>query len=145
MTGALAERVVAEARAWLGTPYHDQMSVRGAGCDCLGLVRGVWRATMGAEPPGIPTYSRGWGETGRTEVLAVAARAIMTEIAPRDIRPGAVVMFRMRRGVIAKHLGIVTAPGRFIHAYDRCGVIEQALTEPWRRRIAFAFVFPGAG
>ena len=36
----------AEARAaairWLGTPYHHQASVRGAGCDCLGLIRGIY-------------------------------------------------------------------------------------------------------
>ena len=37
-------RVVAEARMWIGTPYVHQASALGAGCDCLGLVRGVWRA-----------------------------------------------------------------------------------------------------
>ena len=34
-------RVIAAARGWLGTPYHDQASVKSAGCDCLGLARGV--------------------------------------------------------------------------------------------------------
>ena len=42
--------VVAEARRWIGTPSVDQQTVRGAGCDCLGLVRGVWRAVVG---PGV--------------------------------------------------------------------------------------------
>ncbi|REC53631.1 peptidase, partial [Rhodosalinus sediminis] len=32
-------RVIAIARSWLGTPYHDQASLRGIGCDCLGLAR----------------------------------------------------------------------------------------------------------
>ena len=36
--------IVAEARAWIGTRYRHQASVKGVGCDCLGLVRGVWRA-----------------------------------------------------------------------------------------------------
>jgi NlpC/P60 family putative phage cell wall peptidase len=36
--------IVAETRAWLGTPYRHQASLKGVGCDCLGLVRGVWRA-----------------------------------------------------------------------------------------------------
>jgi len=43
---------------------------------------------------------------------------------------------------IAKHVGILTAPDRFIHAYDRLGVIEEALTTTWARKIAFAFRFP---
>jgi hypothetical protein len=44
---------------------------------------------------------------------------------------------------IAKHVGIWTEPERFIHAYERLGVIEEALTPAWRRRVAFAFLFPG--
>jgi cell wall-associated NlpC family hydrolase len=52
------------------------------------------------------------------------------------------VVFRMMPRAIAKHVGILTAPGSFIHAYERLGVIEQPLTQSWRRRIAFAFLFP---
>jgi len=44
------EAVIAAARAWLGTPYHNQASLRGVGCDCLGLARGVGRDVVGAEP-----------------------------------------------------------------------------------------------
>ena len=43
-------RIVRAARGWLGTPYHDQASVKGVGCDCLGLIRGVWREVVGPEP-----------------------------------------------------------------------------------------------
>jgi cell wall-associated NlpC family hydrolase len=49
MTSATAVRaevisrsaIVAEARTWIGTPYRHQASLKGVGCDCLGLVRGV--------------------------------------------------------------------------------------------------------
>ena len=138
------EAVIAAARAWLGTPYHDQASLRGVGCDCLGLARGVWRDLVGAEPQPIPPYSRDWGETGVREVLAMGARGMMSEIPLAQIGPGALVLFRMAPRAIAKHVGILTAPDRFIHAYDRLGVIEEALTTPWVRRIAFAFRFPTA-
>jgi NlpC/P60 family putative phage cell wall peptidase len=70
-------RVVAAARGWLGTPYHDQASVRDVGCDCLGLVRGVWREVVGDEPLPVPPYSRDWGEIGGVEVLAEAAARVM--------------------------------------------------------------------
>ena len=75
-------RVIAIARSWLGTPYHDQASLRGVGCDCLGLARGVWREVVGPEPFPIPPYNRDWGETGPREVLADGARRMMPEIAP---------------------------------------------------------------
>ena len=139
--------VIASARSWLGTPYHDQASLRGVGCDCLGLARGVWRDVVGDEPFPIPPYSRDWGETGPREVLAEGARGMMPEIAPAKAGPGTLVLFRMGRSTaptrtIAKHVGILTAADRFIHSYERLGVIEEALTLAWRRRIAFAFLFP---
>ena len=46
--------VVAEARRWIGTPYVHQASSFQAGCDCLGLIRGVWRHLYGAEPERLP-------------------------------------------------------------------------------------------
>lgn len=139
-------RIVKAARGWIGTPYHDQASVKGVGCDCLGLIRGVWREVVGPEPMPVPPYSRDWGEAGPQEVLAEAARAAMVEIDVAEARTGDVVLFRMRAGAIAKHAGILTN-GRhflqgFIHAYERTGVIEEPLTEAWARRIAFAFRFP---
>jgi NlpC/P60 family putative phage cell wall peptidase len=135
-------RVVAAARGWLGTPYHDQASVRGVGCDCLGLARGVWREVVGPEPFPIPPYSRDWGETGPREVLAEGARRSMIEIEAAEAGPGALVLFRMMPRAIAKHVGIVAPEWRFIHAYERLGVVEETLTMAWRRRIAFAFQFP---
>ena len=144
MIKANPDAVIAVARRWLGTPYHGQASSRGVGCDCLGLARGVWRDVVGAEPQPIPPYSRDWGETGVREVLADGARAMMIEIAIAEIGPGALVLFRMAPRPIAKHVGILTAPDSFIHAYDRLGVIEEALTIAWLRRIAFAFRFPAA-
>jgi NlpC/P60 family putative phage cell wall peptidase len=136
------ERVVAAARGWLGTPYHDQASVKGLGCDCFGLVRGVWRELCGTEPMPIPPYSRDWGETGAREPLADAARSVMLELPTTGLAAGALVFFRMRVGALAKHCGILTAPDRFIHAYERSGVVEVPLDAGWRRRVAFAFLFP---
>lgn len=142
MSSADPDEVIAAARSWLGTPYHDQASLKGVGCDCLGLVRGVWRKVVGPEPFEVPPYSRDWGETGPREVLAEGARAMMIEVVPEAAGPGALVLFRMMPRAIAKHVGILTGPGTFLHAYERLGVIEEPLTPSWRRRIAFAFLFP---
>ena len=71
-----------------------------------------------------------------------AARRVMIELPTAAIVPGALLLFRMRTGAVAKHCGIVTRADRFIHAYERSGVVEVPLDAPWRRRIAFAFLFP---
>lgn len=142
MRGADPEKVIAAARGWLGTPYHDQASRNGAGCDCLGLARGVWREVVGTETLPVPPYSRDWGEAGSREVLADSAARVMIRINPAAAGPGTVVLFRMRAGAIVKHVGILTEPDSFIHSYERLGVIEEPLTLAWRRRIAFAFLFP---
>ena len=89
-----------------------------------------------------PPYSRDWGETGTREALAEAAREVMLEIPAAGLVPGALILFRMRAGAVAKHCGIVTAPDRFIHAYERTGVTEVPFDAAWRRRVAFAFLFP---
>jgi NlpC/P60 family putative phage cell wall peptidase len=145
LTPADPSAVLAIARSWLGTPYLHQSSVQGVGCDCLGLARGIWRALLGDEPWEVPPYSRDWGEAGRREVLAEAARTALIEISLDAAGPGTLILFRMAPRVPAKHCGLlgesVIRPS-LIHAYDRSGVVEEAFTPAWSRRAAFAFVFP---
>src|ERR1035437_129928 len=66
-------QIIAETRDWIGTPYQHQASVKGVGCDCLGLVRGVWRAVIGEEPERAPPYAPDWAEAASGEPLAAAA------------------------------------------------------------------------
>lgn len=133
--------VVRAARGWVGTPYRHQASARGAGADCLGLIRGVWREVLGAEPMPVPAYSMDWSEPQGDERLLRAARACL-RLVDRCERPGDVILFRMRSGAVAKHLGIVSGTDAFIHAYSGRGVVESPLSAPWRRRIVARFEFP---
>ena len=140
-----AKAAVAEARLWLGTPYVHQAAARGAGTDCLGLLRGVWRAMYGAEPETIPAYTQDWSEPGNNEDLWQAARRWLVEMPKCEVALGDVLLFRMRAGSVAKHLGIVSGIGpeaRFIHAYTGHGVTESPLSAPWLRRVAAIFEFP---
>ncbi len=132
---------VAEARRWIGTPYVHQASTIGAGCDCLGLLRGVWRGLYGAEPETPPAYTMDWSEPQGDERLWRAAKRHLLPRPMGQPEAGDVLLFRMRDGAVAKHLGIASEQG-FIHSYSGHGVIESALTKPWQRRIAARFAFP---
>ena len=140
----LRDEILAEARAWIGTPYRHQASLRGAGCDCLGLVRGVWRAVVGAESETPPCYTPDWAERGGAELLHAAASRALRAVAVVDAQPGDVLLFRMRDGAPMKHAAILSAPHHIIHAYWGRAVVESALVPFWRARIAAAFAFPGA-
>lgn len=140
---AFAQRIVSVARSWIGTPYRHQASLKGVGCDCLGLVRGVWREIHGSEPELPPAYQPDWAERSREDRLREAAqRYFGAEVAGTDMRPGDLLLFCWRPDLPAKHAGILSTPERFIHAYEQAAVIESTLVPSWRRRIAGVFRFP---
>jgi NlpC/P60 family putative phage cell wall peptidase len=140
--GEGADEIIRIARSWIGTPYVHQASVKGAGCDCLGLLRGVWRELRGDEPETPPPYSPDWAEASGAETLYAALARHMDEIAPRDVRPGDVALFRMAQRGPAKHCGIIATQGgalSLIHARGNKRVSEELFTPSWKRKCAFAF------
>lgn len=136
--------IIAEARSWIGTPHRHQASVKGAGCDCLGLVRGVWRGCIGDKPEAPSPYAPDWAEATGDEALASAALRHMVPVATDQFTGGDVLLFRWRDGCVAKHIAIATFERSMIHAHDGASVCEVTLAPWWRRRLAFAFSFPGA-
>jgi len=145
MTG-VGEQVATLARGWIGTPYRHQASAKGAGADCLGLLRGVWREMYGEEPEAVPAYTPDWSEPqGEERLWRAALRHLLVQ---QGGAVGDLLLFRMRAGGIAKHLGIAGQIGptpTFIHAYTGHGVVESPLSTPWQRRIVARFAFPEEG
>ncbi|WP_182915303.1 peptidase P60 [Rhodopseudomonas palustris] len=137
------DALVAEARSWIGTRYRHQASLKGVGCDCLGLVRGVWRGCIGPEPEAPPPYAPDWAEARGEEALAEAALRHLVPIACDAFGAGDVLLFRWRDTYVAKHVAIASSPATMIHAHDGAAVCEIAITPWWRRRLAYAFAFPG--
>lgn len=133
--------VVAAARQWLGTPYRHRASTLGAGCDCLGLLRGVWRTLHGAEPAPVPPYRADWRDPGHDGALGRAATEfLLAEEGP--LAAGQVVLFRLGGLAEARHCDILVSPERFIHAQEHLGVVEGNLTPGWAKRISGRFRFP---
>lgn len=142
----LRAEIVRAARGWVGTPYCHQASRRGAGSDCLGLLRGVWREVVGAEPEMPPPYTPDWSEAnGRERLLEAAGRHLLrVPIAAADA--GDVVVMRMHPDGPAKHVAILTGAfgpaARIVHAYSGHTVCETGLGPTWARRVVAAFRFP---
>lgn len=143
----IGDRVYCEACRWIGTRYVHRASLRGAGADCFGLVRGVWRALVGAEPWEVPAYAPGWADEGDPERFRVALGTWFPSRQSSAVATGDVVLFRIAPGRVAKHLGILGTTARgvvFVHAHPRHGVIASPLSAPWARRVVAGFVFPSA-
>ena len=138
-------RAIAAARDWLGTPYVHQASAKGAGADCLGLIRGIYRELYGREPEAPPPYTPDWNERAAlrgAEPLLEAARRHLREIPQTERSPGDVLVFRVVRGGPAKHCGVMSAKDRFIHAYAGARVVESWLNRWWLERLAGVFSWP---
>lgn len=138
--------IVDETRSWIGTPYMHQHATKGAGCDCLGLLRGVYCNVIGPEPETPPAYSASWGEIGTTEHMLDAANRWLTPVYEKGeyfrIKPADVLVFRMRRGRIAKHCAIASGGGMMIHAdMSSRQVIECHISDYWLTKIVGVYQF----
>jgi len=138
MTPDCIERV---ARQWIGTPFHHQAAVQGAGCDCLGFVRGVYRQCGGVQIFPIPNYGLFWSERGQFDLVDNLAAHL--DMIPRDdALVGDVVLLRMRFGGSPRHLGLLSDAGKsLIHCDSKHGVTEVSFAPMWSRLCAAVFRF----
>lgn len=139
----MGDRIVALAEDWIGTPYRHQGATKGVGCDCIGLIRGIWRELYGEEPETVPAYAPDWAERSGEDRLMDAARRLFGEVVPMgEAKPGDLLLFRWRPDCAAKHVGILVGPQHFIHAYEQSAVTRSVLVPSWRRKIAAVHRFP---
>ena len=141
-----ADRAIAEARAWLGTPWHHQAALKGVGCDCAGLVRGVG-SSLGLMAAGddAPAWRQFAGYTREPEPRRMLkALDLFMDRRPRGEQPqrGDVLIMRFDRA--PQHLAIL-AGETIIHADGAVGrVVEHRLSPDWRARVVAAWSFRGA-
>jgi NlpC/P60 family putative phage cell wall peptidase len=133
--------IAAAARTWIDTPYRHRASLRGHGADCLGLVRGLYRDLIGAEPLALPVYNlvprRDEGEL----IFEAASRALQP--AGPEIMCGNILLFRMRPRDPMRHMGVMVSATDMVHAASGRGVKCITLTPWWRRHCSAIFDFPG--
>jgi len=89
-----------------------------------------------------PPYTPDWAEQLGSETLLIAAQRHLVSVPKADTCVGDILTFRLRPDLPVKHLGILSTPDSFIHAYWRRGVCESALVSFWQRRHTHSFRFP---
>lgn len=133
-----AAGMIAQARQWLGVPFHHQGRST-AGLDCLGLLMVVADAIglrfegKRASELDIPRYG------ARPEVAVLIARleAHLQPVAVSAARPGDIVLLKVQGS--PQHLAIlsdypVVGEMGMIHAYAPArAVVEHRYDEVWRR------------
>lgn len=133
--------IIAEARRWVGTPYHEQASVRGAGCDCKGLVVGVARACGLPEAEGFHASLADYSPKVDVRLLR---RGLESELRRVSVpRPGDVLLLRV--GGRPQHLGMLVDGDRLIHCWG--AGLRQVVSAAWTpgraaRELDSAWGFP---
>lgn len=133
--------VVAQARTWLGTPFHHNQCQKGVGVDCVHLVIGVARE-LGLVAPDfdVPAYPR--RPDGVT--LLTLANMHMDRVAPSEMALGDMAVVRIKQD--PQHVGIIGdyrgGGFSFIHARDITGRERGKVVEvhfgPWHRGMLVA-------
>ena len=137
----IRQAVVAEAKEWIGTPFHHAARVKGHGVDCLMLLTEVYEragASCHIEPP---FYVPDWHLHRDAERYMEGLLQYATPIAGPPLA-GDIALFRFGRTF--SHGAIVTDWPRLIHAYWAMGVVwGDATLYPLKGRdVRFFSPFP---
>ncbi len=140
---------IAEARTWLGTPYHHRARIKGAGVDCLLLLHEVYTNAcvfdaMGIDPQtiAIPEYPADIMLHRNEETYLDGIRQYAAEV--DETTPGNIALWKFGR--IYSHAAIIVDWPVIIHAHrpERQVVLGDAsrgglevrpvkFFDPWRK------------
>ncbi|MEO0413205.1 MAG: NlpC/P60 family protein [Pseudomonadota bacterium] len=128
-----AQKMVAAARACLGTRFRHQGRSQAAGLDCLGLIVVAARAA-GMELKDAAAYSRQPNQSDFEHYVGVNRMSRCDKI-----KPGRVGVFDFGAG--PQHVALFTPIG-IIHAYAPARkVVEHGLRAPWPQQLSHILKF----
>ena len=117
------DAVIAEARSWIGTPYHhlgggDQVpgrALKGVGIDCAQILIETFSAAGAIAWFSTGRYPADWMMHRDEERYVSFIERYADEVAPIDAQPVDIVVWRYGRTF--SHGGIVTAWPKVVHAF----------------------------
>lgn len=122
----LRDEIVKEAESWLGTPYHHQAMVKGAGVDCAMILVAVY-GKVGLLPEGFDPrpYPHDWHLHRDAErYLGHLLRFGYEVDAPER---GDIAVWKFGRTF--SHGGILVGQNRIIHSYVGRGVVLDDMNQ----------------
>jgi NlpC/P60 family putative phage cell wall peptidase len=122
-TRSARAEIVAEARSWIGTPYHVCADLKGIGCDCAMLLVRVF-CDLGLVAPFDPRpYSSDWhlhrSDEKYLDQLLAHAHIVATP------EPGDVVLFRVGRCFSHGAIVSIASPLTIVHAFRPAGCVME--------------------
>ena len=149
---SLRSRVVKQARTWIGTKYHHQGRLKksdkcNGGVDCIGLVIGVADELAICDDKNklLSQYDQiGYSMHPEGEKLALSIGAHLSSVELAKMKVGDILLFKFWKD--PQHVGILSEhpTGGFglIHCNSTSSaVIEQPLSETWKRMITHVYRF----
>jgi len=135
----LVDIVIAEARSWIGVPFHHQGRTK-AGCDCVAVAMACAKK--------VDCEFEDWTQYGRLPHAGKLQKSFANagiRIPIKDIAPADGVLITWK--IEPHHVGIITRMQTgelgILHSYASIGrVVEHHLDETWRKRIVLAFRLP---
>ena len=133
MTAEQRAAVVAEAKTWLGTPYHHCADIKGAGVDCLMLLVRVYHA-VGLMPATDPRpYAPQWHLHRNDELYLAGLEQHGRELAlEEEPQAGDIAVWRFGRTF--SHAGIVLNEREVLHALKDAR--EVTISDRWSPPLA---------
>jgi cell wall-associated NlpC family hydrolase len=120
----LRSAVVAEAKSWIGTPYHLHGMVKGAGADCATFLLGVLQSFGIIRDEHLEHYSGDWFAHAKEETYLYRMMRHATNVAEAvsyatlEAKPGDIVLTKSANSRLYNHGGIVVKWPLIIHAVD---------------------------
>ncbi|MEM7243268.1 MAG: NlpC/P60 family protein [Pseudomonadota bacterium] len=137
------EEIAVIARAWLGTPFVHQASMKGQGADCLGFVRGVWQEVHADRAIPKMDYAPHWFEQTCEERLLDGLSNYLSICPNAEISSGRILLFRLFRKYPAQHVGLSLSGAAnkltLIHSIAGKGVVEVPMSKNWQARLVAQF------
>lgn len=110
---SITDKLIAEAKSWIGTPYKYAHAQKGKGTDCSGFIKTIVNDVAGIKLP-------------RSSALQ---SEFCIEIKRKDLKPCDLVFFATGKSTYKiSHVGMMIDNDNFIHASSSKGVVISKLS-----------------
>lgn len=110
---SITDKLIAEAKSWIGTPYKYANAQKGKGTDCSGFIMTIVNDVAGIKLP-------------RSSALQ---SEFCIEIKRKDLKPCDLVFFATGKSTYKiSHVGMMIDNDNFIHASSSKGVVISKLS-----------------